>query len=236
MPCSTAYRPVNSLLGIQVDFIRAMALFSRIFGYLDMPAEISNKAGALAPKAIRGHLAFQDVSFHYTAGKPVLEDISFEVETGKTVAIVGPSGAGKSTIINLIPRLYDVTGGRVLLDGIDIRQLDLTALRRNVGIVTQESYSFNELSGTISFMPRQTPPIRNRQGLPGRQYRGIYQLLASGLRYPGGEPGVKLGGEKQRLAIARVILKDPRLLILDEATSSLDSISESLIQQALSRC
>lgn len=229
------YRPVNSLLGIQVDFIRAMALFSRIFGYLDMPAEISNKAGALAPKAIRGHLAFQDVSFHYTAGKPVLEDISFEVETGKTVAIVGPSGAGKSTIINLIPRLYDVTGGRVLLDGIDIRQLDLTALRRNVGIVTQESYLFNgTIRDNLLYAKANATDAEIARACRDANIEEFINSLPRGYDTLVGNWGVKLsGGEKQRLAIARVILKDPRLLILDEATSSLDSISESLIQQAI---
>ncbi len=232
---SRLYRPVNLLLGIQVDFIRAMALFSRIFNYLDLPVEIKNKPDAFVPASIKGDLSFAKVSFSYNEGQPVLTDISFTVKAGKTVAIVGPSGAGKSTIIALIPRLYDVGGGQVLLDGRDVRDLDLKALRQSIGVVTQESYLFN---GTIrENLLYAKPDAQASEQVAACREANIHDFISSlpdGYDSLVGNRGVKLsGGEKQRLAIARAILKDPRLLILDEATSSLDSISESLIQQAI---
>ena len=140
------YGPVNSLLNIQVDMIRSMALFDRIFEYFDLPVEIDNDPQALRPESFAGELAFEEVSFHYDPDQPILNNVSFELKPGSSVAIVGPSGAGKSTIINLIPRLYDVTGGRILLDGVDIRKLDLAFLRQHIGVVTQDTYLFN---GTI---------------------------------------------------------------------------------------
>ena len=140
------YGPVNSLLNIQVDMIRSMALFDRIFEYFDLPVEIDNDPQALRPESFAGELAFEEVSFHYDPDQSILNNVSFELKPGSSVAIVGPSGAGKSTIINLIPRLYDVTGGRILLDGVDIRKLDLAFLRQHIGVVTQDTYLFN---GTI---------------------------------------------------------------------------------------
>ena len=165
----------------------------------------------------------------------MLTDISFTEKAGKTVAIEGPSGAGKSTIIALIPRLYDVGGGQVLLDGRDVRDLDLKALRQSIGVVTQESYLFN---GTIrENLLYAKPDAQASEQVAACREANIHDFISSlpdGYDSLVGNRGVKLsGGEKQRLAIARAILKDPRLLILDEATSSLDSISESLIQQAI---
>lgn len=229
------YRPVNQLLEIQVDFVRAMALFSRIFTYLDLPVEVENMPGAITPKALRGEIEFKDVCFHYNEDTPVLRDISFTVEAGKTVAIVGPSGAGKSTIISLLTRLYDVVEGSISLDGCDIRTLDLDFLRRSIGVVTQDNYLFN---GTI----RQNLLYANSRAtdndlMEACQKANIHDFitgLPDGYDTVVGNRGIKLsGGERQRLSIARVLLKGPKLLVLDEATSSLDSISENLIQDAM---
>ncbi|MBR4743110.1 MAG: ABC transporter ATP-binding protein, partial [Oscillospiraceae bacterium] len=128
------YGPVNSLLNIQVEWMRSMALFTRIFEYFDMPVEIENIPGALVPKKATGSVKFSHVDFYYEPDRQILKDVSFTLESGHSVAIVGPSGSGKSTIINLIPRLYDVTGGNVTFDGVDVRHLDLGFLRRNVGV------------------------------------------------------------------------------------------------------
>ncbi len=228
------YLPVNVLLTIQVDIIRSLALFSRIFEYFDIPVEIKNSPQAIVPKECAGTIVFEHVSFHYE-GKPVLKNINLTIEKGKSVAIVGPSGTGKTTLINLIPRLYDVTGGRVLLDGQDVRDLDLNFLRQNIGMVAQDTYLFN---GTI----RENLHYANEHAQEEDLIRvcreaNIYDFirtLPDGFDTLVGNRGLKLsGGEKQRLAIARVLLKDPKVLIMDEATSSLDSLSESLIQEAI---
>ncbi|MDO5109677.1 MAG: ABC transporter ATP-binding protein, partial [Erysipelotrichaceae bacterium] len=140
------YGPVNSLLNIQVEWIRSMAMFTRIFGYYDMPVEIENAPDAVTPEEAHGNIEFKNVYFRYNPERMILKDVSFRLESGHSIAIVGPSGSGKSTMINLIPRLYDVTEGSVEFDGIDVRKLDLEFLRKNVGIVTQDTYLFN---GTI---------------------------------------------------------------------------------------
>ena len=229
------YRPLNMLLGIQVDLVRSMALFTRIFQYYDMPQEIQNKKGAIAPERTDGKLAFENVCFYYNEDIPVLRDVSFAVQPKSLVAIVGASGAGKSTIISLIPRLYDVVGGRILIDGQDIRDLDLTWLRSNIGIVTQDAYLFN---GTIRENLKYAAPDATEQSIiRACKEANIHDYISSlpdGYDTVVGNRGIKLsGGERQRLSIARVILKDPKFIILDEATSSLDSISESLIQDAI---
>lgn len=229
------YRPVNQLLEIQVDFVRAMALFSRIFEYMDLPVEIQNRPNAVIPAGIRGDVVFEKVSFYYKEDTPVLKNLSFSVEAGKTIAIVGPSGAGKSTLISLLARLYDVTQGVVKLDGYDIRNLDIAYLRRQIGVVTQDNYLFN---GTI----RDNLLYANENATEADMVKACLEAnihdfimgLPEGYETLVGNRGIKLsGGERQRISIARVILKDARLLILDEATSSLDSISENLIQDAM---
>lgn len=229
------YSPVNSLMSIQVDWIRSMALFTRIFDYFDMPVEIVSAPDAIRPDHAAGNIAFEKVSFAYEASRTILKDISFSVASGKSVAIVGPSGAGKSTIINLIPRLYDVTEGRVNFDGIDVRKLDLGYLRKNVGIVTQDTYLFN---GTIQENLLYAKADATQEELISAcRKANIHDFIErQALAYDTivGNRGLKLsGGEKQRLSIARVLLKDPAVLIFDEATSSLDSISENLIQEAI---
>ena len=229
------YMPVNSLLNIQVDWMRSMALFTRIFDYFDMPCEIKNAEHTVTPKKTTGRVEFKHVDFSYDPDRQILKDISFVLESGKSIAIVGPSGSGKSTIINLIPRLYDVCGGEVDFDGVDVRKLDLSYLRRNVGVVSQETYLFN---GTIRENLLYAKPDATEDDLiKACEKANIYDFIKeqeAGFDTMVGNRGLKLsGGEKQRISIARVLLKDPALLIFDEATSALDSISESKIQEAI---
>ena len=232
---SRMYGPVNSLLNIQVDWMRSMALFTRIFDYLDMPIEIENPENPIRPTEAQGEVEFKNVSFAYEPDRPILTDISFRLSHGRSIALVGPSGSGKSTIVNLIPRLYDVGSGEVLYDGHDVRQLDLTFLRENVGVVSQETYLFN---GTIRENLLYAKPDATEEEMIGALKRAnIYDFVEAqpeGLDAMVGNRGLKLsGGEKQRISIARVLLKDPALLIFDEATSALDSISENKIQEAI---
>jgi len=229
------YRPVNSLLGIQVELVRAGVLFSRIFNYLDLPVEIKNAPDAMTPDAMQGHIVFDNVRFGYSRDKEVLHGVSFDAPSGSTVAIVGPSGSGKTSITNLIDRLYDSTGGLITIDGIDIRKLDLKFLRANVGIVTQESYLFNgTIRENLLFAKADATLPEMESACESAHILELINSLPKGFDTVVGNRGVKLsGGEKQRLAIARIILKNPRIVIFDEATSSLDSISENLIQKAM---
>ena len=229
------YGPVNQLLNIQVDWIRSMAMFTRIFAYYDMPVEIESPPDAVIPEQATGRVDFEHVEFYYEPERKILKDVNFSLESGHSVAIVGPSGSGKSTMINLIPRMYDVTGGCVKFEGIDVRRLDLEWLRRNVGIVSQETYLFN---GTI----RENLLYANAEAteadlIEACKKANIYDFIEKqelGLDTMVGNRGLKLsGGEKQRISIARVLLKDPALLVFDEATSALDSISENKIQEAI---
>ena len=229
------YGPVNSLLNIQVEWIRSMALFTRIFEYFDMPVEIKNAPDAIAPTEAKGNVEFKHVEFSYDGERKILKDVNFELKSGNSIAIVGPSGSGKSTIINLIPRLYDVSAGSVTFDGVDVRNLDLDYLRDNVGIVSQETYLFN---GTIrDNLLYAKPDATEEEIIEACKKANIYEFIQKqekGLDAMVGNRGLKLsGGEKQRISIARVLLKDPTLFIFDEATASLDSISESKIQEAI---
>ncbi len=229
------YGPVNSLLNIQVEWIRSMALFTRIFEYFDMPVEIKNAPDAIVPKQAQGNVEFQHVEFAYNEERKILKDINFKLDSGKSIAIVGPSGSGKSTIVNLIPRLYDVAAGSVTFDGVDVRKLDLGYLRENVGIVSQETYLFN---GTIrENLLYAKPEATEAELIEACKKANIYEFIQrqeKGLDAVVGNRGLKLsGGEKQRISIARVLLKNPVLFIFDEATASLDSISESKIQEAI---
>ena len=229
------YRPVQSLLNIQVDFTRSLALFTRIFDYFDMENPIVCKDNGKKPDMKHADIRCEHVAFSYDPEKPLLTDIDFTVPAGKMYAIVGPSGSGKSTVVNLIPRLYDVQGGRVTVGGVDVRDMDLKYLRSNIGMVTQESYLFN---GTIRENLLYAKPDATDEELENAcRIANIHSYIAAqpeGYETLVGNRGLKLsGGEKQRLSIARVILKDPSILILDEATSALDSISENAIQEAL---
>ena len=229
------YGPVNQLLNLQVEWMRSMAMFSRIFEYFDMPVEIRNPENPLIPKEAHGAVSFSHVDFSYDGSRQILKDVSFELKPGHSVAIVGPSGSGKSTLINLIPRLYDVTAGEVLFDGTDVRALDLSWLRDSIGVVTQDTYLFN---GTIrDNLLYAKPDATDEELLAACDQANVLEFLSrqeKGLDTVVGNRGLKLsGGEKQRLSIARALLKDPALLIFDEATSALDSISESKIQAAI---
>ena len=229
------YGPVNSLLNIQVDWLRAMAMFTRIFDYYDMPVEIQNPENPVHLTDPHGNIRFDHVYFYYDEDRMILNDVDFELAEGNSVAIVGPSGSGKSTTVNLIPRLYDVVDGRVTFDGIDVRDIDLSDLRDNVGIVTQETYLFN---GTILDNLLYAKPDATQEEIEDAcRKANIHDFIAAqpdGYNTMVGNRGLKLsGGEKQRLSIARVLLKDPTVMIFDEATSSLDSISENAIQEAI---
>jgi len=230
------YRPVESLLNIQVDFTRSLALFTRIFDYFDREiAIVSPPHGRRASMDESCVIRFDHVRFSYLPEKPLLRDISFTIPTGRMYAIVGPSGSGKSTLVNLIPRLYDVTGGEVCINDINVKSYDLTFLRSNIGVVTQETYLFN---GTIRDNLLYAKESATQDELEAAcRIANIHDFIMNqpdGYDTEVGNRGLKLsGGEKQRLSIARVVLKNPRILILDEATSALDSISENAIQDAL---
>ncbi len=231
------YRPVQSLLNIQVEFTRSLALFTRIFDYFDLKNDIVSPDNGATPDVTDADVCFHHVNFSYSADKPLLNDIHFTIPGGKMYALVGPSGAGKSTVVNLIPRLYDVTGGSVTIGGVDVRDFDLTHLRRNIGAVSQDTYLFN---GTVRENLLYAKEDATQEELEQAcRIANIHDFIVSqpdGYDALVGNRGLKLsGGEKQRISIARVVLKDPRILILDEATSSLDSISENAIQDALEK-
>ncbi len=238
---SRLFFPIGQLLSVQVEIQGALALFERVYEYLDMPHEIADRPGALtlSPATVRGEVAMDHVTFRYRPDieRPALDDISFDVQPGQLTALVGPSGAGKTTITYLVPRLYDVNGGAVTIDGHDVRDVTLESLGEVIGVVTQETYLFHT---TIRENLRYAKPDANDEDLErAAQAAAIHErIMELPEKYDTvvGERGYKLsGGEKQRIAIARVILKDPRILILDEATSALDTHSERLIQAALER-
>ena len=229
------YRPVESLLNIHVDFTRSLALFTRIFDYFDMPNPIQSPENGQKPDVTDADIVYEHVAFSYDPGKPLLTDIDFTVPGGRMYAIVGPSGSGKSTVVNLIPRLYDVLSGSVKIAGVDVRDFDLSYLRSQIGVVTQDSYLFN---GTIRENLLYAKDDATQEEIDAACYianlEDFIDAQPEGYDTMVGNRGLKLsGGEKQRLSIARVILKDPKILILDEATSALDSITENAIQEAL---
>ncbi len=230
------YRPVESLLNVSVDMTRSMALFTRIFGYLDMEAAVKNANVVIKPSFDKKtDITYKDVEFYYLDDVPLIKDLSFHVPSGKMYAIVGPSGSGKSTVVNLLPRLYDVKSGSVRINDIDVRDIDLTYLRQNIGMVTQEAYMFNgTIRENLLFAKKDATQEELEEACKIANIHDFIVSQPDGYDTQVGNRGLKLsGGEKQRLSIARVILKDPKILILDEATSALDSISESSIQKAL---
>lgn len=229
------YRPVESLLNIGVDFTRSLALFTRIFDYFDMVQTIRSPKYGMKPDFSKSPIVYRHVAFSYSPEKPILKDICFRVPPGKMYAIVGPSGSGKSTVVNLLPRLYDVDSGSVSIGPDDVRFIDLEYLRDRIGVVTQETYLFN---GTIKENLLYAKDNATDEEIENAcKIASIHDFIVSqpgGYDTEVGNRGLKLsGGEKQRLSLARVVLKDPSILILDEATSALDSISEEAIQEAL---
>ena len=229
------YRPIEQLMNISVDFTRSLALFTRIFDYFDRENTIVSPENGQKPDVDNKPITYEHVAFSYNPENPILTDVNFEVPGGSMYAIVGPSGSGKSTVVNLIPRLYDVCGGSVKIAGVDVRDFDLTYLREQIGVVTQESYLFN---GNILDNLRYAKSDATMEEIEEAcRIANIHEFISNqpdGYQTQVGNRGLKLsGGEKQRLSLARVILKDPKILILDEATSALDSISENSIQDAL---
>jgi len=231
--------PLTSLLSTQVELGSAMALFDRIFEYLDLPQDIQDSPNAVELKAVRGEVEFKDVSFKYEESqeRPTLDHINLKGHPGQLIALVGSSGAGKTSLAYLIPRLYDVTDGTVLIDGIDVRQIQLTSLAKALAVVTQETYLVHD---TLRENLRYGKPDATDEEIEvAARAAAIHDHIATlpeGYDTVVGERGYRLsGGEKQRIAIARAILKDPKILILDEATSALDTESERLVQGAMER-
>jgi ATP-binding cassette, subfamily B, bacterial len=229
------YGPVTSFANISVDITRSLALFERIFQYFDMKPDIEDCTGAVAMGQAKGAIRFQNVNFSYSGTGETLKDINIDVRPSKMVAFVGPSGAGKTTLTYLLPRLYDVGSGSIEIDGLDIRNVTLESLRANIGMVTQDTYLFNDSIRLNLLFAR--PEATGEELIAACRTANIHDMIAAlpaGYDTIVGERGIKLsGGEKQRLSIARALLKNPRIIILDEATSALDSVSESLIQTAI---
>ncbi len=259
------YGPISSLSNVQVEFATSMVSFERVFEYLDLPIEIKDRPNAFSLKEAKGQIQFDNVSFSYLAGdlpasvtppasanghsrdgdkevaaliptrRDALKNVSFKIEPGQLAALVGPSGAGKTTITYLLPRLYDPTEGRILLDGHDLRDLSLESLAAQIGMVTQESYLFHDtVRANLIYAKPKATQAEMEAAAKAANIHDMIAGLPEGYDTVVGERGYRLsGGEKQRLSIARVVLKNPRILILDEATSSLDSQSEALIQAAM---
>jgi ABC-type multidrug transport system fused ATPase/permease subunit len=234
---ASIYDPINRLTEVDNIFQEAIAAGERIFELLDETVEVKDAPDAIGLPVIRGEMVFDQVHFKYGSGDPVLHDISFTMAPGEVVALVGPSGAGKTSIANLICRFYDPVKGRVSVDGYDLRNIKMTSLRRQVAVVLQDSFLFNNtVAQNLHYgKPDATEDELIAAARAANAHDFIMQL-PDGYGTEIGERGVRLsGGQKQRLALARAILADPRILILDEATSSVDAEAEYLIQQALER-
>jgi len=214
---------------------QAMAAGERIFEILDTPLDVAEKPDAIVLPSLRGEVVLENVSFAYGQGRPLLRNVSFEAQAGETVALVGPSGSGKSTLTNLIPRFYDVTSGRVRVDGHDVRDVTLDSLRSQIGMVLQESFLFNmTIRENICYGRANATEEEMIEASKAACAHDFIMEFTDGYDTEIGERGTRLsGGQRQRLAIARAILVNPRILILDEATSSVDTRTDYLIQQAL---
>ncbi|MCM1937311.1 ABC transporter ATP-binding protein/permease [Streptomyces sp. G3] len=230
------FRPTVSLLSTGVQIQTSLALFQRIFEYLDLPIDITERQGPVHLDHVKGEVRFENVRFGYDGkGGPVLDGIDITVPAGSSLAVVGPTGAGKSTLGHLVPRLYDVTGGRVTLDGIDVRDLDFDTLARAVGVVSQETYLFHaSVAENLRFAKPDATDAELEAAARAAQIHDHIAALPDGYDTVVGERGHRFsGGEKQRLAIARTILRDPPVLVLDEATSALDTRTEAAVQGAI---
>ena len=248
------YGPLTALSNVRIDVMTSLVSFERVFEVLDLEPMVKDRENAIALTSTHPQVEFKDVSFHYpraeeislasleSAAKPetiqsgeVLRNLSFVAASGTMTALVGPSGAGKTTISALLPRLYDVTGGAIEIDGLDIRDLTLESLRGAIGVVMQDAHLFHEtIAENLRYAKNDATEQEMRQACESAQIWKLIESLPNGLDTMVGERGHRLsGGEKQRLAIARLLLKSPSVVILDEATAHLDSENEALVQAAL---
>ncbi|WP_256703899.1 ABC transporter ATP-binding protein [Paenibacillus sp. FSL H8-0259] len=229
------YGPVMQMTNLYVDVNRSVALFERIFDYFDMDPLIVDSPLALPSSADGQDIVFDKVNFAYQPGKPALREISFTAAAGSLTALVGPSGAGKTTITNLIPRLYELDSGVIRIGGKDIREFTLHSLRSQIGLVTQDTYLFNgTIQENLLYASAGATESEMIAACEAAYIHDFIMKLPEGYNTVVGNRGIKLsGGEKQRISIARVLLKNPPIIIMDEATSSLDTVSEFYIQQAM---
>ena len=231
------YEPVKRLTGIHNIFQQGMGAAEHVFRYLDQEVRVREKPNALRLRTLRESIVFRDVSFRYpaTSNGFTLIGINLEVQAGEVVALVGPSGAGKTTLANLVPRFYDVTRGAVLIDGVDVRDLSLASLRRQIALVAQDTFLFNDtVASNIRYGKPDAAPDELREAARNAMALAFIEALPDGFDTVIGERGTKLsGGQRQRIAIARALLRNAPILILDEATSHLDTESELLVQKAL---
>jgi ATP-binding cassette, subfamily B, bacterial len=231
------FRPAVSLLSTGVQMQTSLALFQRIFEYLDLRVDITEPEKPVRLEKISGEVRFEDVDFAYDKRqtRPTLDGIDVTVPAGGSLAVVGPTGSGKSTLSYLVPRLYDVTGGRVTIDGVDVQDLDFDTLARAVGVVSQETYLFHaSVAENLRFAKPDATEAEIEAAARAAQIHDHIASLPDGYDTLVGERGYRFsGGEKQRLAIARTILRDPPVLILDEATSALDTRTEHAVQRAI---
>ncbi|MGB3093028.1 MAG: ABC transporter ATP-binding protein [Candidatus Zixiibacteriota bacterium] len=230
-------QPIRTISHLNIEIQQGLAAGKRIFEILDTTPKIKNHPDAVKKESLEKSVTFEKVNFSYDGSKEVLSDISFEVKAGEAVALVGPSGAGKSTSMDLLPRFYDPTAGVIRIDGIDLRKIDIGSLRNMMGIVTQETILFNDtVWNNIAYGYEKASEDRLHDAARAANAHDFIMAMPQGYQTIIGDRGVKLsGGEKQRLAIARALFKNPPILIFDEATSSLDSESEALVQEAIDR-